>query len=64
MRKLAEDIEHAVLPPTMGSHLDEVVGPHVMAMLRSQAEMHDTSVSHSRRGASQPQSNGVDEAPS
>ena len=35
-----------------------------MAMLRSQAEMHDTSVSHSRRGASQPQSNGVDEAPS
>jgi hypothetical protein len=63
MRKLAENIEDAVLPPTMGSVLDEVVGPHVMTMLRSQPDAR-----HVRQpqpaGAREPQSNGVDEAPS
>jgi hypothetical protein len=37
MRELVEDIEHAILPSIMRTVLDEVVGPHVIAMLRSQA---------------------------
>jgi hypothetical protein len=38
VRELVEDIEHAILPPIMRAMLDEVVGPHVIAMLRSQAD--------------------------
>jgi hypothetical protein len=38
MRELVEDIEHAILPPIMRAMLDEVVGPHVIAMLRPQAD--------------------------
>ena len=38
MRKLVEHIEHAVLSPIMRAILDEVVGPHVIAIFRSQAD--------------------------
>jgi hypothetical protein len=31
--ELVEDVEHAVLPALMGTVLDEVVGPDVIAVL-------------------------------
>jgi len=38
VRELVQDVEHAILPSIMGAVLDEVVGPHVIAMLRPQAD--------------------------
>jgi hypothetical protein len=38
VRELVEHIEHAELPAIMRAILDEVVGPHVIAMLRAQAD--------------------------
>ena len=38
VRELVEHIEHAILPSVVGAILDEVVGPHVIAMLWSQAD--------------------------
>ena len=38
MRELVEDVEHAKLPPVVSAILHEVVGPHVIAMLRPQAD--------------------------
>ena len=36
--ELFEDVEHAILSPVVGAVFDEVVGPHVIAMLWSQAD--------------------------
>ena len=35
---LVDDIEHSILPSVMGAVLDEVVGPHVIAVLRPQPD--------------------------
>ena len=47
MRELVQDVKHAILPSIMRAVLDEVVGPHVIAMLGPQA-MHEPSVNHRR----------------
>src|SRR6476646_3614499 len=36
--RIFEDVEHAILSPVVGAVFDEVVGPHVIAMLWSQAD--------------------------
>ena len=38
VRELVDDVEHPVFPPIMRPVLDEVVGPHVIAVLRAQTE--------------------------
>ena len=38
MGELVDDVEHAELPSIMGALLDEVVGPHVVAMLGSETD--------------------------
>ena len=38
MRELVNDAEHAELPAIVGAILDEVVGPHMVAVLRPQAD--------------------------
>ena len=38
MRELVDHVEHAVLPPVMGSVLDEVVGPDVVTVFRPQSD--------------------------
>jgi hypothetical protein len=47
MGELVQHIEHAVLPPVVRAILDEVIGPHVIAML-GRRRTHDPSVSHNR----------------
>ena len=38
MRELVDDVEHAVFPSVVRAILDEVVGPHVIAMLGPQPD--------------------------
>ena len=38
MRELVDHVEHAVLPPVMGSILDEVIRPDVIAVFRAQPD--------------------------
>ena len=38
MRELVDHVEHAILLPVMGSILDEVIRPDVIAVLRSQSD--------------------------
>ena len=38
VRELVDHVEHAILPSVVRAILDEVVGPHVIAMLRPQPD--------------------------